>query len=290
MLPPSFNWSPPWRDELRVLLQPHKLTLLRLKGGIKHTLVAIDEIALAATDNSNLSKATNPTFWQPAVTSLNKILKESRWRGCNPKVVVSNHFANYSIIPWNAGLTSQQEQQAFVRHCFLQAYGEFSRKWDVRTSPAAYGSPTLASAIDDQLLQALRQEFRQAGMPLRNIHPHLMMAMNVVRQQFGRKPLPPSLCLVMLEHGRLLIALIENGKWLSLQSYAAESDLELQLEALIEREAIIAGTDASSWPVFIYWPEPNIEVTLQGRKVRNIFSLATSTPLHSARVNMEAWS
>ncbi|MCB5187946.1 hypothetical protein LG200_08000 [Methylobacillus caricis] len=289
MLPPSFNWSPPWRDELRVLIQPHKLTLLRVKGGMKRLPVAIEELPLAATENS-LAKAASHEFWQPAVTTLHKALKDPKWRGCKPKVVISNHFANYSIIPWNAGLTSHKEQQAFVRHCFMQAYGDFSRSWDVRASPAPYGNPTLASAIEDNLLQALRHEFRQAGMPLRNIHPHLMMAINVIRQQFGRKPLPPSMCMVMLEHGRLLIALVESGKWLSLQNYAAESDIEIQLEALIEREAIIAGIDAGTWPVFIYWPEPNINIALQGRKVRNIFSLAQATPLNSSKINMEAWS
>ncbi|MCB5189332.1 hypothetical protein LG198_01135 [Methylobacillus arboreus] len=284
MLPRSFNWPPsgwelPWRDELRILIQPHKLSLLRVKRGIRHQPVAKEDILLE-TSGASLPSSE---FWQPAISSLHQQLQTRQWHGCQPRVVVSNHFAHYAIVPWNTALSNRQEQNAFVRHCFTQAYGDFARGWDIRTTPVPYGHPALASAIDDKLLQALREEFRLAGMSVRHINPHLMVAINVVRHRLARTPLLNSLNLVMLENDRLIVSLFHQGQWLSLQSYAAESDIEDQLQALLERESIIAGIDTSQWPVIFYATETLEELNLPGRKVYNIL------PHAQHHHGLEAW-
>ncbi len=286
MLPRSFNWpsaswSFPWRDELRVLIQPHSLSLLRIKRGIKPLAVAREEIALEA----NSETPTSGEFWQPAIASLHQQLQTRQWRGCQPKVVVSNQFAHYAIVPWNASLHSRKEQSAFVRHYFTQLYGDFARAWDIRTTPMTYGHSTFASAIDEKLLQALREEFSRAGLPVHHIHPHLMVAANVIRQKLARTPLPNALNFVMLENDRIVVALIQHGQWLSLQSYAAESDIENQLQALLDRESIIAGVDNSEWPVVFYAAGANHLASLQlpQRKVHNIL------PHRQDQHGMEAW-
>ncbi|MFL9609868.1 hypothetical protein ACKF11_07250 [Methylobacillus sp. Pita2] len=276
---PSASWAFPWRDELRVLIQPRTLTMLRIKRGMKARVVAKEDIALRSTSES----FQNREFWHPAVSSLHQQLQSRQWRGCQPRVVVSNYFAHYAIVPWNASLHTRKEQSAFVRHYFTQVYGEFSRAWDIRTTPVAYGHPTFASAIDEKLLQALRDEFNQARMPVQHIHPHLMIATDVIRRKLARTPLPDALNLVMLENDRITIALVQHGQWLSLQSYAAESDIENQLQALLDRESIIAGVDNSEWPIVFYATDGRPALQLPGRKVHNI--LPSSQDQHG----MEAW-
>lgn len=266
------HWLSAGRDELRILLQPHKLSLLKRQRGLRSSPLLMEEFPLKPQQEPS---AAYGEFWQPAVASLSQLLLQPQWQGCRPEVVISNHFAHYAIIPWNDSINSRKEQGGFVRHCFTQAYGDFSRHWDLRCSAPRHGKSTLASAIDERLLQSLRLTFQQAGMPLKLIHPHLMLAVNSMRHQLKRVPGLKALALenlivAMLEDGKLIIALIADGEWLSLQSYAAEADIDNQLLALLEREAVIAGVDCSSWPLVFYAAETRPALTLSGRQVYNI--------------------
>lgn len=283
MLPRSFNWplrqwGHPWQDELRIMMQRNRLSMLRMKRRFGRPPVASAHLTLDVPASSSPHRE----FWQPAVAVLHQHLHEPRWHGCRPRIVLANDFSHYAIVPWNATLTDRKERNAFARHCFMQAYGDFSRYWDIRTTPVSYGSPALASAVDANLLQSLEEAFRHAGMHLRHIHPHLMMAVNFIRRRFKRKKLPASFNLVMLDNSQLIVALVEQGQWLSVQDYAAENDIEHQLEALLKREAIIAGIDNSQWPVMLYAANVPEILTLGGRQVYHF-------PVDPHQDALEAW-
>lgn len=300
---PGLPWLPVGRDELRIFLQPHKLSLLKFKRGIRTSPLLMEEYPLLPQPGQ---AAAYGEFWQPAVASLSQLLQQPQWQGCRPEVVISNHFAHYAIIPWNEGISSRDEQGGFVRHCFTQAYGDFARHWDLRFDTPRHGKPTLASAIDERLLQSLRLTFEQANMPVRHIHPHLMLAVNSMRRQLKRIPglkalALESLIMVMLEDGKLIIALIEQGEWLSLQSYAAEADIDNQLLALLERESVLAGLDTSAWPVVFYAAETRPALQLAGRDIYNIQHnplnntpplaepLAATPTIHNPAMHKKEW-
>lgn len=283
MLPRSFNWSPrqwghPWQDELRVMMQRNKLSMLRMKRRLGRPPLASTRLTLEVP----ASPAPHREFWQPAVAALYRHLQDPRWHGCRPRIVLANDFAHYAIVPWNATLADHKERNAFARHCFMQTYGDFSRHWDIRITPVSYGSAALASAVEAKLLQSLEEAFRHAGMPLRHIHPHLMMAVNLIRSQLKRKALPASFNLIMLENSRLIVALIEQGQWLSVQGYAAENDIEDQLQALLDREAIIAGVNNSQWPVILYAADLPKAFTFGSRQVYRF-------PAEPHQDGLEAW-
>ena len=109
----------------------------------------------------------------------------------------------------------------------------------------------------------------QAGMRLARIHPYLTAAVDDLR----RRRLPASFCLAVLESGRLMLALIENGDWRSLRSFTAEPDMAAQLQALIQRESIVAGLDTAHWPLWLYGPEAGRHaVTLAARQVECVLA------------------
>src|SRR5690606_2124002 len=86
-------------------------------------------------------------------------------------------------------------------------------------------------------------------------------------------------CLAVPEAGRLLLALIDNGDWRSLRSFAAEPDMAAQLQALIERESIVAGLDTAHWPLWLYGPEAGrYAVTLAARQVECVLASGAGTP------------
>ena len=273
MLPRWFERLAPFRDQLHVMLQPQRVTLTRLQRGgsiVAHETVVVEQ------------GAHDPALplWQPALETLRPWLQQQPWQGCKPAVVLSSHFAQYTLIPWNAGLATAAERRAYARHCFQQAYGESARGWDLRISPAGYGRTTIASGVATGLLESLHRVFADAGLPLARIHPYLMVAVEDLR----RRRLPDSFCLAVLESGKLMLALIENGDWRSLRSFAAEKDMATQLRTLIQRESIVAGLDTTHWPLWLYGPEAGRHaVTLAARQVECVLAAGAGLALASIK-------
>ena len=278
MLPRWFKHLAPFRDALRVMLQPQCIALSRIARGGK--LVAHETIALE-------QDARDPALplWQPALETLRPWLQQRPWQGCKPTVVLSSHFAQYALIPWNAGLATADERQAYARHCFLQTYGEPARGWDLRINPAGYGRTAVASGVDSELLQGLHASFDQAGMRLTRIHPYLTATVDDLR----RRRLPASFCLAVLESGKLMLALIENGDWRSLRSFSAEADMAAQLQALIQRESILAGLDTTHWPLWLYGTEAGKHaITLAAREVECVLAAGAGPALAPAKPAFKA--
>lgn len=269
MLPRWFKLSAPWRDELRIVLQPQRIALTRLgRGGkpVAQQVIAVEQDA----------RERELPLWQPALETLRPWLQQRPWQDCRPTVVLSGHFTQYALIPWSAGLATAEERQAYARHCFLQAYGEAARGWDLRISAAGYGRTAVASGVPNDLLQALHVAFDQAGMRHGRIHPYLTAAVDDLR----RHRLPASFCLAVLESGKLMLALIENDDWRSLRSFAAEADMAAQLQALIQRESIVAGLDTAHWPLWLYGPEAGRHaVTLAARQVECVLATGAGPAL-----------
>lgn len=271
------------RDELRILIQPQRLLVIRLKHRFgRHTIIDQHEIDLAPTEDAH-DVDLKPIFqdlWRPAVSALRSVLGGPRWQRTIPTIVLSNHFVRYAIIPWNAELANTAERDAYLRHCFTLAYGETARYWDLCLSPVSFGQPALASGIATPLLEAIRLELEQAGLAAQNIHPNLMLAANETRAYLGKGNTGMSLCFVSLEPGRLCLGLVENGQWRSLKNIAAEADISKQLRALIQRESIMAGLHTLHWPVLIHCSgtEDTEPIFLRGRMVKTVPAMSIFAP------------
>ena len=98
------------------------------------------------------------------------------------KVILSNHFMRYTMMPWSETLSDAAEEEAYARHCFRQLYGADVEHWELRLSPQRAGLPQLASAVDRRLLAALRGVFERNGVALESIQPRLMAAYNNSRR------------------------------------------------------------------------------------------------------------
>lgn len=124
-------------------------------------------------------------------------------------VVLSNHFVRYALVPWSAELSGDAEEEAYVRHHFVRVYGDRAKAWSFRASPAPGAAPRLASAIDANLLAALRSAFAKKRAKLVSVQPALMAVFNR-----ARSAIPASgAWLVMAEPDRACIALHSGGRW-----------------------------------------------------------------------------
>ena len=88
-------------------------------------------------------------------------------------VVLSNHFARYTIVPPQEDATAQEEL-ALARFQFAKIHGERAKGWEVRVSEG------LACAIDAALLAELRK------LNVVSVQPLLMLAYNQSRKRIPR--------------------------------------------------------------------------------------------------------
>jgi len=130
------------------------------------------------------SVACDPAFgsepWQGAISAL-KALEFKQ--PCKVTVVLSNHFVRYAIVPWSSSLSTAAEEDAYIRHHFAKIHGERAKAWGLRASESAADAPRLASAVDQALIDSIRDCFPKGGKArLISVQPRLMSKFNEWRR------------------------------------------------------------------------------------------------------------
>lgn len=185
------------------------------------------ELAPAGISVGERRIACDPAYgkepWQGAIAALRAV----EWKQhCKVTVILSSHFVRYALVPWSAALAGEREEEAYVRHHFAKVHGERARAWALRWSEGG-GSARLASAIDRDLLDQIKQSFKKSGKArLISLQPSFMAAAN----RWARAIPRTGAWLVLAEPERACVALHSGGHWRSVQS--AKGDWL----ALLERE------------------------------------------------------
>lgn len=242
-----------WRDELRVVMAPEKLVLVRLvwtltrRGLIPHVVLKTVADCLPADDDLNL--------WDAAIRTLDAELPKLSGRKMSSKVILSNHFLRYTLVPWSESLSDAAEEEAYARHCFKTQYGTDAGQWELRLSAERPYLPQLASAVDTHLLEALRGVFKRNGVVLKSLQPRLMAAYNNCRHILKDS----SAWFALYEPGCLCLALLQHGRWASVRTMRAGSGWCDALLLQLEREAYLTEADDSTQTLFLWAPELDAE-------------------------------
>lgn len=184
--------------------------------------------------------------WSAALAALDTALGDDVRRGARLHVVLSNRFVRYAVVPWQEGLHGAAEDAAYMRHVFTEVYGSVADRWDLCASAGSHGQPRLASAIDIDLLAALRRTCAARGLALRAVCPRLGSIFNRYRKRIAA-----SGWLVMAESNCLCIALFDGGRWLSASVARLPVHWRHALPDLLERAACLANPAAAADQV--YW-------------------------------------
>lgn len=229
--------SPLWRDELRIALMPRALAWARYRRGFSRRGPETGVLPLPAP-------ADGP-IWQPAVDGLAQVLDKAG--PSEATVVLSNHFARYAVLPWNADIGNSTEWEEYARHRFAAAHGAAAQGWDLRLSAGGARAPRVASAVDAALLAQLRETFARKHVRLASIQPYLMASFNRFRARFDGK----NAWFVCHEPGRLNLGLLRQGVWHSIRSRRAGEHWQAELAELIDRENQLAGLDEPCMEVWL---------------------------------------
>ena len=235
--------SPLWRDQVRIALSPDRVVLVRVSRGLHPAITAKHMVSCAPS-------AEAPA-WRAPLAALAEALRELAWQRADAVVVLSNHFVRYALVPWDEKLSSEAEQAAFARYHFVRVYGEAAEGWAVRQSGTAADAAQVASAVDQELLDALRETLKPAGLRLISIQPYLMHAYNRWQSllHVGAR------WFAVGEPGRLCLALLEPTRWLALNSYRIEGDWPQALVQRLDRERHRVEATEIPNEVYLYAPE-----------------------------------
>jgi hypothetical protein len=94
--------------------------------------------------------------WTGACAALSDLMSGQMRRGLRLNIVVSDRLARYQMLPWRPGIVSRAEWRAYAMHRFESVYGEAMRSWRLKIELVPPGRPSLACALDVDLIDALR--------------------------------------------------------------------------------------------------------------------------------------
>jgi hypothetical protein len=215
-----------WRNRLCIAVSPERISLLKLGRGLKPKL-------LGKYDEKISSSGKSPS-WQAALEKLSQVLTQPEWQNFETGIVLSNRLVHYAVIPINNQLKKYPEQEAFARHVLTQTYGAMVGQWELRIQRGKQDSPWLVSAVDQTLLEQLRQLCIAHKLKLRSVTPYLMQVFNSYRKGLKADPA----WLVVNEPGHSLFALVSGGEFVAVSNVSHGNINELPM--LLDRENLVS--------------------------------------------------
>lgn len=217
-----------WRDRLVLAIYPDRVVWLHATGGLHPHVTAKDTVSCAVDKT---------TSWRGALSILPEILRSVQAGGMRVTAMLSNRLLRYAIVPNPDSARSREELDVLTRHAFERAHGDVVAGWDVRLSDAAPGHPALASAVDRELVVALRDAVATSGARLISIQPYLMAAFN----HLNRTLRAPNGIFVLAEPERLSLLAWKQTGWCGVQQVYAINDWGSSLPGILDRLTITAG-------------------------------------------------
>jgi len=266
--------SPLWRDRVGVALFPDRLVLARVSCGVRARLKAKEAIVFTPAESGTRA-------WQPAVDALAAKVASGALSGAEVSVVLSSLFVHYTLVPWSDALGSEEEETAFVRHCFARIYGDQAEGWTLKLSRSIPGKPRLACAVETMLMDALNTTMTPLGRGYRSLQPHLMASFNRWRARLDNEPV----WFVAAEPGLLSIALLRDGHWHSVRTVSVGADWLKQLPGVLNREECIVDCSADCNEVVLFAPEGPEQMVLDTGKWRISNLVPTLLPGMAAGVD-----
>jgi hypothetical protein len=263
-----------WRDRLGVALFPDRLLLARVGRGMRARLKHKEMMTLVPAEPGT-------PLWQPAVDALAGKVAAGALSGTEASVVLSSFFVHYTLVPWSDALGSEEEEIAFVRHCFARIYGDQASGWTLKLSRSAPGKAQLACGVETALIDALNKAMKPAGRTYCSLQPHLMVSFNRWRARLGERPM----WFVAAEPGLLSLALLRDGQWQSVRTVKVGADWLKQLPGVLTREECLVDSTADCNDVLLFAPDGPEPIMLEGGKWRIKNLLPTLLPGMAAGVD-----
>lgn len=160
------------------------------------------------------------------------------------KVILSNTFVRYLVLPWQDGVMTQTDWQAIAQHEFRRQFGAAASDWLVQVVLGKYGQTVLAVAIDNSLYTQLQTAAKQLSFNICAIEPLLMSVCNQNSSNAW---------VLVAEPQRLLLSQMQGGEWKQVFVDSPPPGQEYQhAEQLIQRSLMQSETTAQPSKIATY--------------------------------------
>ncbi|MDH5620460.1 MAG: hypothetical protein OEY74_00115 [Gammaproteobacteria bacterium] len=211
--------SPLWRDEIGIYIGPAKVVLARMRRGLRPKCVAEQGISVEHGDGGD---------WHPAIASLRQQVVSDLWHDANIRVVVSDQWTRYAILPWSPDLTSQDERMAHARLILNNTYGDVADDWSISLSDNPPLTTTVISAIPTRFLDELREALSGKKRRLVSLQPNLIVAFNSWRQKMP----DATAWFASVDEGSLAALHLSNGTCDRVRSVRISDDWSLEMRRM----------------------------------------------------------
>ncbi|MDH4061308.1 MAG: hypothetical protein OEU94_10900 [Aquincola sp.] len=182
--------------------------------------------------------------WSAAANGLRDWISGRGTQRTGVRIVLSNQFVRYVVVPWRDSLCRLAEREALAVHLLRETYGELVERWQVKVAPGAWGAPALACAVDREFLGALQALCPGTPRSLDATEPLLMVAFNQFRREIARDA-----CLMVLEPECLCCAVFRGGQWSAVNTMRIGPQGWSQV--LVDRQIALHGLSLD-FPVYLY--------------------------------------
>jgi len=211
--------SPLWRDEVAIYLAPRKVSLLRLRRGLRPTVVASTDLVVTDGHFGDV---------RPALARLTEVLVEPTWQDAHARVIVADPWARYGIVPWPNVKLDAEGRLAHARFILTDAFGEGLSDWSVALTDSPPGRAYVACAMPAPLKAELTDVLSIGRLRLVSLQPQLVVAFNAWRHRIPAD----DAWFVSLDEGSLTAVHMTGGAWDRVHMARLSTQWTLELERL----------------------------------------------------------
>lgn len=177
---------------------------------------------------------------------------------------ISDRHVRYLNVPWQDGLSSEQDWSVLAALRFREVHGEQAAHWQVRLTHALPGQIALAAAIDTALITGV--ETLLPKLKLKSLQPRFVVRLNRALPRLPRA----GAWFASIEDQRIVLAKVRGGTVESIRNEAIAGEAQSALSALLRRCAPLQESGNETLPLWLHddstqrvWPEH-----LDGRALR----------------------
>jgi hypothetical protein len=148
------------------------------------------------------------------------------------EVLLSDRFVRYQILEWRPGVVTRAEWRAYAMHGFTAVHGDTAKDWQFRIDLVPPGRPSLACAIDNTLVETLRDLSSKRASRLVGVRPQFVKLFN--RRHFSAHH-KEQIWFAVVEDCHLCLGVQADKTWRVLRNEAAPDGWLSALPGMIRR-------------------------------------------------------
>jgi len=217
-----------WRETVRVLLTPPRVTLSRSVWPNQPLPAEIIDVGESPAD----------TPWRAALDAFERSLPKAGTLRRPIHLALSHHYVRFADVPWQPKILTAPSRAIQAEHRFKQLYGTASAGWSVTVSESSFGASALAAAIEENLLTELQRIAAKNKTRFDVIEPWGIAPINAFRRRLLKGH---NSALVLAEDGKRVVLLFRGTALASVATRRGIEETSDKLSLVVNQEAMAVG-------------------------------------------------